>query len=128
MQVIEIIVSIIAIIGYALTSFFATCAFFSLRRLAKKVKELESVETVILIKTTSIEIIAQLQQINDMQEEVRSLVQSEEYEAAEQIKKLLEIHKARVENEIASFNRSFGNVVEMSLRTKNGKENKDDAT
>lgn len=116
----HIILFVMGSIAYLMTSTFAINAWFELRRQRKRLERIDDIASgtaQTVIKTfgivSSVNIQTQLNELQKMQALQQSLVESENYEAAQQLKDHIDQLKDSVQRCVKAVRETFGDQVEI---------------
>lgn len=107
--------------------FFVIYAFFILRRMEHRLHDIESKISSTLMFALQNHLKNSVDILNDMQCNLRSLVEDEQYETAEQLRVVIESHKQDLRRQVEQMKKSFGDNVNVKLYfwgEKNDDENK----
>ena len=85
MQILNIILTIVAIIGNAAVTYFAITAWFELRRMKRKLTGMERAMTVVTTITMGNHVKDIFDTLNEMRKTFNHLVENEQYEEAEKL-------------------------------------------
>lgn len=86
MQILNNILTIVAIIGNAAVTYFAITAWFELRRMKRKLTGMERAMTVVTTITMGNQVKDSFDTLNKMKETFNQLIENEQYEEAERLK------------------------------------------
>lgn len=120
MQVLEIILTVVAILAYFATAYFACCAYFYLRRQKDSIKTVDdSIETVnislsrMLMMVMGDHLRDSFREVNALQKEFHELIENERYEEAERLKSIIESAEKSAEKSLHNFKELFGDECEV---------------
>lgn len=86
MQILNIILTIVAIIGNAAVTYFAITAWFELRRMKRKLTGMERAMSIVTTITMGNYVKDTFEQLNEMKTTFNRLIEDEQYEEAEELK------------------------------------------
>ena len=89
MQILNIIFTIVAIIANGALTYFAITAWFELRRMKRILTGMERAMTIVTPITMGQYVKGNFEQLNEMKAAFRRLVENEQYEDAEELKKAI---------------------------------------
>lgn len=103
MQILNIIFTIVAIIANATLTYFAITAWIELRRLKCKLTGMERDMAIVKAITMGEHVRSNFEQLNKMKADFLSLVESERYEEAEELKNAIAKMELNAENALREF-------------------------
>lgn len=115
MTVLQIIVSLITSIAYVFLIALCIMTFQYMRRQQRFIENMgEAVaKTYALMSAMSLE--AEVDKLNDMERQKRSLVDGEHYEQAQQLQKLIERQQQKIMRAMEKMRQTFGDSIEISV-------------
>lgn len=108
MQTLQIILTIVSILAYLATSYMAIMAFFYLRHLKKNKEVLREVLKRLLMLSIANEVRENMRDVNEMKIDFQRLIENEQFEDAEQLKKIISRVEGRVKRMIDELNDGLG--------------------
>ncbi len=108
MQTLQIIVSLMSVVSYAVMAFLASFAFVRIRRLTNEVCQLHHDVHTTLCITMGEHIRSNVEELNNMKERLEELLEDERFEDAGRLKKIIEHQEHLTEQSIARFKNVFG--------------------
>lgn len=108
MQTLQIILTIVSILAYLVTSYMAIMAFFYLRHLKKNKEVLREVLKRLLMLSIANEVRENMRDVNEMKIDFQRLIENEQFEDAEQLKKIISRVEGRVKRMIDELNDGLG--------------------
>ena len=106
---------------------YATYSFFALFRMKRRLRDIDRHTTDTLILAMENHIRNSVNMLNDMQRCLRSLVEEEQYHAAEQLRAEIASQKQNVRRQIELMKKAFGDNVNIEVHfvgENNDNENK----
>lgn len=122
MQTLYTITLFLSGVSSAALVFLATYSFFALRRMERRQRDISRTASTTLMLTMGEHLKSNVEELNDMQHRLSRLVEDEQYEAAEQLKSIIEKHEQTVRQSMEQIKRLFGDNVDIRL-IKAGPEN-----
>lgn len=121
MQTLQIILTIVSILAYFATSYMAIMAFFYLRHLKKNKEVLREVLKRLLMLSIANEVRENMRDVNEMKIDFQRLIENEQFEDAEQLKKIISRVEGRVKRMIDELNDGLGDgkVEQVIIKTIN---------
>lgn len=113
MQVLEIILTVVAILAYFATAYFACCAYFYLRRQNDSIKIVSKSLSRMLMMVMGDHLRDSFNEVNAMQKEFHELIENERYEEAERLKSIIESAEKSAEKSLHNFKELFGDECEV---------------
>lgn len=108
MQTLQFILTIVSILAYLVTSYMAIMAFFYLRHLKKNKEVLREVLKRLLMLSIANEVRENMRDVNEMKIDFQRLIENEQFEDAEQLKKIISRVEGRVKRMIDELNDGLG--------------------
>lgn len=108
MEVLHIIVSVLGLLSYGTAIFFATSAFFKMKLYQDKLSFMETSIQKILIITLGERMRKNFEDLNELNLKLADLIEHEQYEEAEKLKKVIEKVKENAFNSLKNFQKTFG--------------------
>jgi biopolymer transport protein ExbB/TolQ len=122
MQTLYTIILFLSGVSSFALAFLATYSFFALRRMERRQRDISRTASTTLMLTMGEHLKSNVEDLNDMQHRLSRLVEDEQYEAAEQLKGIIEEHEQAVRQSMEQIKRIFGDNVDIQL-IKAGPEN-----
>lgn len=115
MTVLQIIVSLITSIAYVFLIALCIVTFQYMRRQQRFIENMgEAVaKTYALMSAMSIQ--SDVDKLNDMERQKRSLVDGEHYEQAQQLQQLIERQQQKIMRAVETMRQTFGDSIEISV-------------
>lgn len=115
MTVLQIIVSLITSIAYVFLIALCIVTFQYMRRQQRFIENMgEAVaKTYALMSAMSIQ--SDVDKLNDMERQKRSLVDGEHYEQAQQLQQLIERQQQKIMRAVEKMRQTFGDSIEISV-------------
>lgn len=115
MTVLQIIVSLITSIAYVFLIALCIMTFQYMRRQQRFIENMgEAVaKTYALMSAMSIQ--SDVDKLNDMERQKRSLVDGEHYEQAQQLQQLIERQQQKIMRAVETMRQTFGDSIEISV-------------
>lgn len=113
-------------ISYIAVTIFACEAWTRLRRMEQRLHDIDRHTVDTLMFTMQNQIKNSVDMLNDMQRRLRSLVEEEQYETAEQLRAVIESQAKNLRLQIEHMKKTFGDKVDFELHfvgNKNDNEN-----
>jgi len=111
---------------YGAITYFAVSAWFKLRRMEKQMDEVKYAAMTAMAVTMGEHLRQSFNEINRMQDQLRSLVEQERYEEAERMKSFISDAQQSAMREMKKFKQHFGedicDVNVMNIHVNSGKE------
>lgn len=101
--------------SYAATTWFALTALFRLRRQDEQLRHISSTCRSVLMITMGESMKGNISSLNDMQADLQELIDREDYEAAEQLRKLIAQQEQAIKETSEQMQKMFGKGVEVNL-------------
>lgn len=108
MEVLHIIVSVLGLLSYGTAIFFATSAFFKMKLYQDKLSFMETSIQKILIITLGERMRKNFEDLNELNLKLAALIEHEQYEEAEKLKKVVEKVKENAFKSLKNFQKTFG--------------------
>lgn len=122
MQTLHTIILFLSGVSSFALAFLACYSFFALRRMERRQRDISRTASTTLMLTMGEHLKSNVEELNDMQHRLSRLVEDEQYEAAEQLKGIIEKHEQTVRQSMEQIKRMFGDNVDIRL-IKAGPEN-----
>jgi len=103
MQILNIIFTIVVIIANGFITWFAITAWFELRRMKRILTGMERAMTIVTPITMGQYVKGNFEQLNEMKAAFRRLVENEQYEDAEELKKAIAKMELNAEHALKEF-------------------------
>lgn len=129
MTTLQYITLFLSFLSYAALVFFAVYSFFTLFRIERRLRDIDRHTVDTLMFTMQNQIKNSVDMLNDMHRRLRSLVEEEQYETAEQLRAVIESQTKNLRLQIEHMKKTFGDKVDIKLHfasNKNDNENKND--
>lgn len=119
MQTLQIILTIVSILAYLATSYMAIMAFFYLRHLKKNKEVLREVLKKLLMLSIANEVRENTKVVNEMKIDFQRLIENEQFEDAEQLKKIIADVEGNVKRMLDELNDGLGDgkVKQIIIKT-----------
>lgn len=119
MQTLQIILTIVSILAYLATSYMAIMAFFYLRHLKKNKEVLREVLKKLLMFSIANEVRENVKNVNEMKIDFQRLIENEQFEDAEQLKKIIDDVEGNVKRMLDELNAVLGDgkVKQIIIKT-----------
>ena len=111
---------------YFAMAFFATYAFFILRRIERRQRDIDRKATTTLMLTFENNLKNKVDALNSMQRHLRSLEEEEQYETAAQFRAVIEAQKQSISRQAELMNKTFGDSVNVELHIMGEKNEKNE--
>ena len=108
MQTLQFILTIVSILAYVATSYMAIMAFFYLGRLKKREDFLRNVMRQLVTLSIVNEVRENVRDVNEMKTDLQRLIENEQFEDAEQLKKIISRVEGRVKRIIDELDATIG--------------------
>lgn len=108
MQTLQFILTIVSILAYVVTSYMAIMAFFYLGRLKKREGFLRNVMRQLVTLSIVNEVRENVRDVNEMKTDLQRLIENEQFEDAEQLKKIISRVEGRVKRMIDELDATIG--------------------
>lgn len=108
MQTLQFILTIVSILAYVVTSYMAIMAFFYLGRLKKREDFLRNVMKQLVTLSIVNEVRENVRDVNEMKTDLQRLIENEQFEDAEQLKKIISRVEGRVKRMIDELDATIG--------------------
>lgn len=108
MQTLQFILTIVSILAYVATSYMAIMAFFYLGRLKKREVFLKNVMKQLVTLSIVNEVRENVRDVNEMKTDLQRLIENEQFEDAEQLKKIISRVEGRVKRMIDELDATIG--------------------
>ena len=115
MTTLRIITDLIVSFGHVALMTIAIVAFLTLRRMERRQRDISRTASTTLMLTMGEHLKSNVEELNDMQHRLSRLVEDEQYEAAEQLKGIIEKHEQTVRQSMEQIKRMFGDNVDIRL-------------
>ena len=103
MQILNIIFTIVAIIANAAVTYFAITAWFEVRRMNRKLTGMERAMAIVTTITMGEHVKSNFDQLNEMKAAFHRLIENEQYEEAEELKKAIAKMELSAEHALKEF-------------------------
>lgn len=113
MQVLNIIFTVMAIAASAALSFFAGYAFVTMRKMQKEVDGMRRSVMMTLTLVMGDHVKGNFEEVNKMRETMNHLVETEQYEAAQQMQGAIEKAEHTAMESLAKFKEACGSMAEI---------------
>ena len=113
MQVLEIILTVVAILAYFATAYFACCAYFYLRRQNDSIKTVNNSLSWMLMMVMGDHLRDSFNEVNELKKEYHLLIENERYEDAIRMKGIIESAEKSAEKSLHNFKELFGDECEV---------------
>lgn len=126
MTTLQYITMFLSFLSHAALVFFAVYSFFTLFRMERRLRDIDRHTVDTLMFTMQNQIKNSVDMLNDMQRRLRSLVEEEQYETAEQLRAAIESQAKNLRLQIEHMKKIFGDKVDFELHfvgEKNDNEN-----
>lgn len=121
MQALLIIVNIIVGIAYAAMAFFASYAFFALRRQQRDIREVKDMQRRLFVMGVDQNVRDQQAAVNRMAGEMKHLVENDRFEEAERMKKAIDERMRYIASQLNYVQQEFSDECEVKI-VNTGKE------
>ena len=111
MQILNIIFTIVAIIANAAVTYFAITAWFEVRRMNRKLTGMERAMAIVTTITMGEHVKSNFDQLNEMKAAFHRLVENEQYEEAEELKKAIAKMELSAEHALKEFKDICGDKI-----------------
>lgn len=108
MEVLHIIVSVLGLLSYSTTIFFATSAFFKMKLYQDKLSFMETSIQKILIITLGERMRKNFEDLNELKHKLAVLIEHEQYEEAQKLRKVIEKVEENAFKSLKNFQKTFG--------------------
>lgn len=108
MQTLQFILTIVSILAYVVTSYMAIMAFFYLGRLKEREDFLRNVMKQLVTLSIVNEVRENVRDVNEMKTDLQRLIENEQFEDAEQLKKVISRVEGRVKRMIYELDATIG--------------------
>lgn len=123
METIEFVIHLCGGIAYGLMSYFAICAWFRLRKLGTDMHDLWKVSAKVYAIVSALKLQSTFDQLNEMKNTLRQLVQADQFEEAAKLKEIVEKQEREALESLKKFQDTFGgegvNVDVKQIKIKN---------
>lgn len=129
MTTLQYITLFLSFLSHVALVFFAVYSFFTLFRMERRLRDIDRHTVDTLMFTMQNQIKNSVDMLNDMQRRLRSLVEEEQYETAEQLRAVIESQAKNLRLQIEHMKKTFGDKVDFELHIvgeKNDNKNKND--
>ena len=103
MQILNIIFTIVAIIANAAVTYFAITAWFEIRRMNRKLTGMKRAMAIVTTITMGEHVKSNFEQLNEMKAAFHRLIENEQYEEAEELKKAIAKMELSAEHALKEF-------------------------
>ena len=103
------------IAAYGCTTFLAVKAYFSLRRVERKMDSLHGTQRILFVMAIDANINENQKKISCMKRELQELIDNDLFEQAEELKKTIEERMRYVSGQIDYIRSEFGDVCEVRM-------------
>jgi len=114
-MILQIIQTIIFAVADGILAFFATYAFFTLRRQQRDIHGLK----VILFKVYALSSASSLRdsfrELNKLEQLLGEAVENEDFDAAEKLKDTIHRQREETERAVKAFNETFGDLADVTV-------------
>ena len=111
----EVVLSIMAAVAYALTSWMAISAYFTQRRVEKNTRGMSVVVLKTLMHVQAMTIRKNMEEIRELQKALKACAEKEDFEAAQRLKEAIEAQEKNINESIDAFNREFSDMAEIKM-------------
>ena len=111
MQILNIIFTIVAIIANAAVTYFAITVWFEVRRMNRKLTGMERAMAIVTTITMGEHVKSNFDQLNEMKAAFHRLVENEQYEEAEELKKAIAKMELSAEHALKEFKDICGDKI-----------------
>lgn len=108
MEIMNFVLVFCGVIAYGLMSFFAISAWFRLRRFDTDMHDLQKVSANVYAIVSALKLQSTFDQLNEMKNTLRQLVQAEQFEEADKLKEIVEKHEREALEILKKFQETFG--------------------
>lgn len=115
MDILQIILTIMAIIAYGVTAGFTYFAFGKMIRLLKDIKDMKHTLAVTASLTMGMHVKSSIAELNDMKRTLRHLIEDERFEEAEKLQDLIVKAEKNAKETIEKMNSVFGDIAEIHV-------------
>lgn len=126
MQALQITLSIFSMIAYLVCFGFVAYAVTRLQHTERRINNLESKITTILVLSIGEYVRRGTETLNHMMDDYNHAVEQEDYEAAGQLQALIKEQKHSLEKNVNEFNKAFGHVADIDIHQIVGKHDTQD--
>lgn len=124
MQTLQFILTIVSIVAYVATAYMAIMAYFYFRHLKSKEVPLRNVLKRLVTLSIVNEVRENVRDVNEMKTDLQRLIENEQFEDAEQLKKIISRVEGRLKRMIDELDATIGDgkveqVIISTIKDKN---------
>ena len=115
MTTIHIIIDLIVSFAHITLMAFAITAYFILLRMERRLRDIERHTSTTLMLAMENRLNNSANMLNDMQRRLRTLVEEEQYETAEQLRAVIKSQEQNLRRQMEQMKEVFGDNINMEL-------------
>jgi len=111
----KVILFIMSMVAYVLTSWMAISAYFTQRRVEKNTRGMSVVVLKTLMHVYAMTIRKNMEEIRELHKALKVCAEKEDFEAAQRLKEAIEAQEKNVNDSIDAFNHEFSDMAEIKM-------------